>query len=231
MQPTPPQDVGENHWNFPEAHDWDPNDDVVCIGGDLSPATIIDAYKHGMFPMYLDHQQSVLGWWSPVERGILELNKLRVTRSMRQSARKLRTTFNQAFRDVMIACSNSHDEGNWITEEFIEAYCRLHDLGWAHSVEVWQDDQLVGGLYGIRVDGFFAGESMFHRRRDASKVALMALVGAMQMAGMTLLDTQWWTEHLQSLGATELPRRDYLKRLELALTPAGDTPSNIVKTT
>ena len=143
----------------------------------------------------------------------------------------MRTTFNQAFRDVMIACSNTHKEGNWITEEFIEAYCRLHDLGWAHSVEVWQDDQLVGGLYGIRVNGFFAGESMFHRRRDASKVALMALVGAMQMAGMTLLDTQWWTEHLQSLGATELPRRDYLKRLELALTPAGDTPSNIVKTT
>ncbi len=213
-----PQPIGASRWTFPDAQEWDPTDDVVCIGADLEPETIISAYMQGMFPMHINQNQSALGWWSPIDRGIIELNNLRVTRSMRQSSRKMTTTFNRAFRDVMIECSYVHQKGNWITEDLIEAYCLLHGMGWAHSVEVWdQGDKLIGGLYGIRIAGLFAGESMFHRQRDASKVALMALIGAMQMADMTLLDTQWKTEHLESLGASEIPRQEYLRRLQLAI--------------
>lgn len=205
-------------WNFPSSEEWSDDDDVVAVGADLAPETLLYAYAHGMFPMYLGPRQRDLGWWSPVHRGIIPLNGLRITRSMKQSARKFNVTLNQGFVDVMRHCATSHQQGNWITEDFIEAYSSLHHLGHAHSVEVWNSrHELVGGLYGVRINSFFAGESMFSLERDASKVALMFLVETMTADHMTLLDTQWCTEHLSSLGCIEVPRADYLALLSQAI--------------
>ena len=176
------------------------------------------AYAHGMFPMHLRGPDSPIAWWSPVERGVIPLDGLRVTRSMRQSARRYECSIDRAFVDVMVGCASERTDGNWITDEFVEAYTTLHVLGTAHSVEVWESSRLVGGLYGVRIGKFFAGESMFHRARDASKVALMHLVEAMNAAGMTLLDTQWCTPHLASLGCTVMERSDYLTALADAVS-------------
>lgn len=211
--------LGESRWNFPPSSEW-PDDDVVALGGDLDPSSIIHAYMQGLFPMYVDKRHRTLGWWSPVQRGVLPLNNLRVTRSMRQSARKYSCTINRAFTEVMTLCSSVHSDGNWITDDFITAYTELHRMGYAHSVEVWDSSStLVGGLYGLRVNRFFAGESMFHLATDASKVALMFLVESMKAADMTLLDTQWRTDHLESLGVVEVARSTYLRMLAGAISP------------
>jgi leucyl/phenylalanyl-tRNA--protein transferase len=194
-----------------------PESDLVTIGGDLLPSTLIHAYRHGIFPMEVTGLPGVVGWWSPDPRGILPLDSLRVTRSMRQSARRFDIRVDTCFADVIRACADPSREDGWITADFIAAYERLHELGWAHSVEVFdRDGVLAGGLYGVRIEGVFAGESMFHHKRDASKVALMALVDLMRESGMTLLDVQWCTDHLASLGAVAIPRADYLARLETA---------------
>lgn len=161
----------------------------------------------------------ILAWWSPVLRGVIDLDSLRVTRSMRRSAKRYRCTIDECFDEVITACAEIPRAGKWINDEMTDAYRLLHELGWAHSVEVWQGDELVGGLYGVRIDRFFAGESMFHTKVDASKVALMHLVNAMRSANMTLLDVQWVTPHLASLGAVEIPRDAYLRRLALAIDP------------
>jgi len=151
-----------------------------------------------------------LGWWSPEPRGIVPLDGLRVTKSMRQSARRFEIRVDTCFVDVMRACGDPSREDGWITSEFVTAYTALHRLGWAHSVEVFdREGRLAGGLYGVRVNGLFAGESMFHTKRDASKVALMALVQLMRDTGLQLLDVQWCTEHLASLGAIEVSRAQY----------------------
>jgi leucyl/phenylalanyl-tRNA--protein transferase len=210
--PGPPFDC---EWGFPPPFEW-PDDDVVAVGGDLSPDTLLHAYSHGFFPMRLDAGSGPLAWWSPVRRGIFPLDGLRITRSLRRSCRRFEVTVDRDFRSVMQECAKGRADGNWIEEDFVEAYCRLHEMGWAHSIEVRIDGLLVGGLYGVRIGGFFAGESMFHRERDASKAALVALVGMMRLDGMVLLDTQWCTEHLASLGCTEVPRLDYLALLESA---------------
>ena len=171
-----------------------------------------------MFPMGADELGDRLGWWSPDPRGILPLDGLRVTRSMRQSAKRFETRVDTCFAQVMRACADPSRGGTWITGEFIDAYTRLHELGWAHSVEVFdRSGQLAGGLYGVRIGGFFSGESMFHVARDASKVALMGLVDLMRSSGMSLLDVQWCSDHLESLGAIPIPRRAYLERLAAAL--------------
>jgi len=163
-----------------------------------------------------------LGWWSPERRGIVPLDGLRVTKSMRQSAKRFEIRVDTAFVDVMRACGDPSREDGWITPEFIAAYTTLHQLGWAHSVEVFdRQGALAGGLYGVRINGLFAGESMFHAQRDASKVALMALVDLMRTSGMQLLDVQWCTEHLASLGAVDIPRREYLERLSQTARPSG----------
>jgi leucyl/phenylalanyl-tRNA--protein transferase len=211
-----PQPVGENTWRFPPVSEW-PDGDLIAKGGDLEPATLITAYARGIFPMD-PAGEPVCGWWSPDPRGILPLDNLRVTRSMRRSARDYDVRVDTCFRDVIRGCANPSRPDAWITNAFIDAYTRLHDLGWAHSVEVFdRDGQLAGGLYGVRIAGFFAGESMFHLQRDASKVALMSLVQLMRESGMTLLDVQWCTEHLESLGAIAVSRADYLIRLADAL--------------
>jgi len=210
---TRPEPVEGTRWRFPSPSEM-PESDLVTIGGDLLPSTLIHAYRRGIFPMEVTGLPGVVGWWSPDPRGILPLDSLRVTRSMRQSARRFDIRVDTCFADVIRACADPSREDGWITADFIAAYERLHELGWAHSVEVFdRDGVLAGGLYGVRIEGMFAGESMFHHKRDASKVALMALVDLMRTSGMTLLDVQWCTEHLASLGAVAIPREDYLARL------------------
>lgn len=201
---------------MPGPSDWGA-DDLVAAGADLAPETLVDAYSRGMFPMPISRKQ--LGWFSPDPRGIIPLEGLRVTRSLRQSTRRYGITVNKAFVEVMTACADPKRPLGWINDEFIDAYTTLHRLGWAHSVEAREaDGTLVGGLYGVRIGRFFAGESMFSRARDASKVALVALVELMSESGMELLDVQWQTEHLASLGAVSIPRSDYLDRLRRTLS-------------
>jgi leucyl/phenylalanyl-tRNA--protein transferase len=195
-----------------------PPGDLVSVGGDLEPSTLIDGYQHGMFPMETSALPGLLAWWSPDPRGILPLERLRTTRSMRQSAKRYDIRVDTCFERIMRECANPSREDGWITEPFIVAYTKLHTLGWAHSIEVFdKHGELAGGLYGVRIEGLFAGESMFHLQRDASKVALMALVELMQSSGMSLLDVQWCTDHLASLGAIAVPRQEYFTRLRLAL--------------
>ncbi len=213
---TAPQAVGESRWAFPPTDRW-PDSDLIAVGGDLEPATLINAYRRGLFPMEVTALQGRLGWWSPEPRGIVPLDRLRVTKSMRQSAKRFEIRVDTRFADVMRACGDPSREDGWITGEFVDGYTTLHRLGWAHSVEVFdRQGQLAGGLYGVRINGLFAGESMFHAQRDASKVALMALVDLMRDSGMQLLDVQWCTGHLASLGAIEIPRARYLDALEAA---------------
>ena len=211
--------MGASSWRFPPPSEW-PDDDLITAGGDLAPATLLTAYRNGIFPMEVRAPMSILGWWSPNPRGIVPLDRLRVTRSMRQSAKRFEVRVDTCFVDVMHGCGNPSRKDGWITRAFVDAYSTLHQLGWAHSVEVFdRDGQLAGGLYGVRINGLFAGESMFHVGRDASKVALMALVQLMRESGMTLLDVQWCTDHLASLGAIEVSRQEYLALLVDAINP------------
>lgn len=210
---TPPNAVGDSRWSFPPPDKW-PDSDLIAVGGDLEPATLINAYRRGIFPMEVTALQGRLGWWSPEPRGIVPLDGLRVTKSMKQSAKRFEIRVDTCFAEVMRACGDPARQDGWITPEFVAAFTTLHDMGWAHSVEVFdRQGQLAGGLYGVRIAGLFAGESMFHAQRDASKVALMALVRLMRDTGLQLLDVQWCTEHLASLGAIEIPRAEYLARL------------------
>lgn len=194
--------------------------DVVAVGGDLRPGTILQGYRKGLFPMNLPDGH--LGWWSPVDRAVLPLGGLRVSRSMRKAMRRFRVTVDVDFPSVIAGCADPDREGAWITAEFIEAYTELHRLGWAHSLEVWDvEGDLVGGLYGVSIGGLFAGESMFHRANDASKVALLDLVVLMSEGGGRLLDVQWLTPHLESMGAVVVGREEYLRLLSEALAVQG----------
>ena len=193
------------------------------MGADLMPGTLIHAYRHGLFPMDVS-RGGPLGWWSPDPRGILPLDGLRVSRSLRRSLRRYSVTIDGAFDDVVAGCAEGREDA-WITPDFRRAYGELHTLGWAHSVEAWQGAQLVGGLYGVQIGGLFAAESMFHRARDASKVALAGLVdalgGAAGAAQGRLLDVQWLTPHLGTLGVIEVTRPEYLRRLRRAVELPG----------
>jgi leucyl/phenylalanyl-tRNA--protein transferase len=205
-------------WSFPDPESVD-DSDVVAVGGDLEPGTVLHAYRSGLFPMHVDRGR-MLAWWSPDPRGVLPLDGLRVSRSLRASCRRYEVRIDTAFDRVVEACADPRRPHGWITADIRRAYVRLHQLGWAHSVETWcpEDGTLVGGLYGIAVGGLFAGESMFHRRRDASKVALVALVDRLSEDGRDrMLDVQWTTDHLRSLGAVDVPRSEYLQRLRRVL--------------
>jgi leucyl/phenylalanyl-tRNA--protein transferase len=206
-------------WEFPPVEAW-PDDDLIGVGADLEPGTLLRAYRQGLFPMPGPRRRDPVYWWSPVERGVLPLEGLRVSRSLRRACGRFEVRVDTAFREVVAACGAPDRDGGWISPAFVEAYAALHDLGWAHSVETWRDGRLVGGLYGVAVGGLFAGESMFHRETDASKAALVALVGILRAAGEAeerLLDVQWVTPHLASLGAVALPRAAYLEGLGRAL--------------
>src|SRR3954447_3363709 len=208
-----------------------PGEELVGIGADLEPGTLLAAYRHGAFPMPVS-PRGAMGWWSPDPRGVLELEALRVSRSLRASCRRFEIRVDTAYDEVVAACADPRRPGGWIRRDITEGYRRLHDLGWVHSVEAWSVDsrgeRLAGGLYGVAIGGLFAGESMFHRERDASKAALVGLVAMLRTAAeqdlaadpqapRRLLDVQWATPHLSSLGVRELPRADYLSRLPAVL--------------
>ena len=203
---------------MPERAELAGHGDLVAVGADLAPGTILEAYRHALFPMPVEGEDAP-GWWSPDPRGVLPLDALRVSRSLRQSARRFTVTVDVCFAEVVDACADPRRDHGWISRDVRDAYVRLHELGWAHSVETWRDGELVGGLYGLAVEGLFAGESMFHRERDASKVALIALVDLLRADGdpRRLLDVQWATDHLRSLGVVEVSRARYLDLLAAAL--------------
>lgn len=206
-------------WDLPDPRGALPGQDLVVVGGGLDPGTLISAYSRGLFPMEVDLAQEIgdgatVGWWSPDPRGILQLDDLRVSSSLARSVRRFEVSVNRCFAEVMRNCADPRRPHGWITEDFVHAYVHLHQLGYAHSVEVWRGGELVGGLYGVEVGGLFAGESMFHRVRDASKVALVGLVERLTAcSGERLIDVQWCTDHLASLGAVEISRNAYLDRL------------------
>jgi leucyl/phenylalanyl-tRNA---protein transferase len=194
---------------------------LLAIGGDLRPERLLEAYRHGIFPWYSDDQPIL--WWSPDPRSVLFPEKLHVSRSLKRSLRPglFSVTLDTSFRDVMQHCAGPRpqypDGGTWITPAMLEAYTRLHELGYAHSVEIWQKGQLVGGLYGVALGGAFFAESMFTRTSDASKVALVSLVRQLQTWGFRLMDCQQASPHMTALGAESIPRRDFLNHLAGAL--------------
>jgi leucyl/phenylalanyl-tRNA--protein transferase len=193
-------------------------DGLVAVGGALEPDALVAAYRAGIFPWSSD---PAVTWWSPDPRAIFDLETWRPHRSIGRSARRAgwRFTVDRDFEGVMRACREATDlrPATWITDDFLRAYCELHRRDLAHSVEVWEGDALVGGLYGVTLGGFFGGESMFHRRTDASKAAVAYLVERLRAGGFTLLDAQVQTTHLERLGSMTIPRADYLKRLRAAL--------------
>ena len=266
--------LGACHWSFPDPS-YSDEEGLVAVGADLEPATLLAAYRCGLFPMPArpfadglsvlrallgDGDPSVvpvvpggrrppvlgarlqpasgrrepaasdapiqlasdgrIGWWSPPERGVLEPDRLIVHRSLRQACRRFEVRVDTAFAEVIDGCADPGRPHGWIDDQMRAAYVRLHRAGFAHSVETWRDGELVGGLYGVAVGGLFAGESMFHRARDASKVALVALAAGLRDGHPRLIDVQWATPHLRSLGASAIPRRQYLERLpELLASP------------
>jgi leucyl/phenylalanyl-tRNA---protein transferase len=217
---TWPREPAPTRYHFDVAG-LEPGEDLVGVGADLEPGTLLAAYRSGLFPMGLGrHGKGPIGWWSPDPRGVLPAGGLRVSRSLRRARSRFEIRVDSAFSEVMAGCADPARSGRWITDAVQRAYHRLYELGWAHSVETWQDGRLVGGLYGVSIGGLFAGESMFHRATDASKVALVALVELMSADGdpRRLLDVQWRTAHLGSLGVIDVPREQYLELLPGALT-------------
>lgn len=179
---------------------------------------MVAAYQTGYFPM--GQESGEIQWYSPDPRGILPIEAFHASRRLLRVVRSGRFAISadQAFREVIVACAADRDEGTWINDEIVDSYCDLHERGLAHSVEVWQEGRLVGGLYGVSLMGAFFGESMFNRVTDASKVAVWRLCGILKMRGYRLLDIQWLTPFLATLGAIEIPRDDYLERLKAAMS-------------
>ena len=193
----------------------------VAIGGDLRPATLLRAYRRGVFPWY--DESIPICWWSPDPRAILPLDHLHVSRRLARTLRsgRFRTTLDLDFAGVIHGCAENRGDGTWLVPEMIAAYERLHELGHAHSIEVWHGDALAGGLYGVGIGGFFSAESMFHRVTDASKAAVVSLVNRLREGGFQLLDIQFLTAHTARLGGVEIPRSEYLRRLAIAVEARG----------
>jgi leucyl/phenylalanyl-tRNA--protein transferase len=218
-----PVDPPPSIWEFPSPARFHPEDDLVATGADLEPSTILAAYRVGIFPMPIGGRRAPMAWFSPVRRGILRPADLHVSRSLARSARRFEIRVNTACAEVIDACADPRRPSGWIDGQIRDAYLRLHALGWVHSVETWREGRLVGGLYGVAIGGLFAGESMFHRETDASKVALMGLVRMLDDGLDRLIDTQWQTPHLASLGVAEVSREEYLRLLaEVLPTPDID---------
>ncbi|RPJ06804.1 MAG: leucyl/phenylalanyl-tRNA--protein transferase [Spirochaetaceae bacterium] len=194
-------------------------DGILAMGGDLSPERLVEAYKRGIFPWYSEPEPIL--WWSPDPRCVLFPHEAIVTESMARllKKKKYHITADTCFRDVMIACAGPRKSGpgTWITADILLSYTQLHEMGLAHSIEVWEGDYLAGGLYGVSLGSIFVGESMFHRKANASKVAFIALCHRLAELGFMVVDCQVYSPHLESLGAWELPRNDYLKLLSLCL--------------
>lgn len=212
---TRPIEPPPSRWRLPDPETADPHG-IVGLGADLEPGTLLAAYRNGLFPMPAGRRR--IAWFSPDPRAIIPLDGLRISRSLQRSVRRFEVSRDERFTDVMVRCGDPRRPGGWIDRSFVTAYTRLHRMGWAHSFECLDGSgELVGGLYGVRIGGLFAGESMFHTATDASKVALVALVEWLRRDGGRLLDVQWPTPHLESLGAVAIPRTEYLVRLAEAV--------------
>jgi leucyl/phenylalanyl-tRNA--protein transferase len=217
VAPIEPPSTG---WVFPDRF---PDSDVVAVGADLEPGTVLAAYRRGLFPMRLGWGGR-LAWWSPDPRGVIPLDGFRTTRSLARSARRYTVTVDRAFSAVIRGCADRRREHGWIDAAFVDAYTELHRLGWVHSVEAWTaDGRLAGGTYGVAIGGLFAAESMFRNldlgpeSTDAGKVAVAALVERLAAAGAAVLDVQWATEHLRTMGAVDVARPAYLARVAAAV--------------
>ena len=200
---------------FPDPRDAG-DDGLVAVGGNLRTETLLAAYRQGIFPWPIEGWP--LTWFSPKERAVLLFDELHVPRSLARERRRtnFRFTIDRDFRGVIESCARierPHERGTWITRQMIEAYCELHARGHAHSVEAWEEEELVGGLYGVDAGGAFAGESMFYRRPNASKLALLFLVDYLRGRGLDWLDIQMLTPHMEALGAREIERESFLERL------------------
>jgi leucyl/phenylalanyl-tRNA--protein transferase len=207
--------------------------DVIAVGTDFRPGTLLAAYRAGIFPWPQGSgrrtrrgSSEIVAWFSPDPRTILPLDRLEWSRSLRRTLRKhpFELTVDAAFPATMVACGAEREEGTWITPDVVAGYTRLHELGWAHSVEVWEGAELVGGIYGIAIGASFAAESMFHRRTDASKIAFATLAERLRDSGYLLFDAQVMNPHLASLGCVEVPRGEYLDRLARAIATRPKAP-------
>lgn len=200
---------------FPPVSEAGP-DGLLAFGGDLSTSRLLEAYRKGIFPWY---DEDPILWWCPDPRFVLFPDELKISKSMRPllNGRRMRFSINSAFREVMICCQQAGrpgQNGTWINEEIIKSYTDLHRLGYAHSAECWMDDQLVGGLYGVRLGNIFFGESMFSEVSNASKFAFIKMVQQLKSDGVQLIDCQVYTGHLESLGARMIPRNEFLEILD-----------------
>jgi leucyl/phenylalanyl-tRNA--protein transferase len=203
-------------WAFPPA-DRAVADGLLALGADLAPGTLLAAYRAGIFPMPIGGVAE-MAWFSPDPRGIIVPGEFSPSRSLRRAARRFTVSADRAFGEVVAGCADPRRPGGWISPAIRAAYGALHHLGWAHSIEVWDaDGVLAGGLYGVEIGGLFAAESKFHRRTDASKVAVVALAERLRAVGDGVIDVQWTTPHLRSLGARDMPRAEYLRRLPALL--------------
>jgi leucyl/phenylalanyl-tRNA--protein transferase len=220
MDTEPPAAELTTRFLFPHPDTAD-EDGFLAMGGDLKPGTLLLAYRNGIFPWTV----RPITWWSPDPRAIIPLGALHVSRSLGRVIRGggFSVTFDRAFRAVMEGCAAPRPgrEETWISPGFITAYARLHELGYAHSVEVWEGALLAGGLYGVSIGGLFAGESMFSARENASKVALVSVEERLRAGGFTLFDVQMQTPHLRSMGAVEIPRSEYLGRVREAVSASA----------
>jgi len=215
--PVQPVEPPASAWLLEAAPDEHP-EDLWALGADLEAGTLLQAYRLGLFPMPIGPR---LGWFSPRRRAIVSLASFTASRSLRRAAREFEIRVDTAFADVVSGCARPGEPQSWIDERIEEAYTGLHTLGWAHSVEAWDADGLAGGLYGVAIGGLFAAESMYHARTGASKAAFVALVGLLGEAGdadCRVLDVQWLTPHLASLGAVEIDRAEYRTRLTRAVS-------------
>jgi leucyl/phenylalanyl-tRNA--protein transferase len=200
---------------------------LLAAGGDLTPRRLLDAYRHGIFPWYNPGQPPL--WWSPDPRMVLFPDELKVSRSLAKRLKKqdYEIRYDTTFREVMLACASTprpEQDGSWIVPEILEGYCGLHALGYAHSIETWMDGKLVGGLYGVAIGRMFYGESMFHRATDASKLAFVHLVRHLKQQDYGMIDCQMHTPHLASLGAREIPREEFARRLAELVNLKSDSP-------
>lgn len=204
-------------WALPDLHDMPEGQELVGIGADLSPGMLLAGYRHGLFAM---PDGGELGWWSPDPRGVLLPGRVHAARSLRRALARFEVSLDESFAEVVAACADPRRPHGWINPDYLASYQALHRLGWAHSIEVWDvDGRLAGGLFGVEVGGLFAAESKFHVRTDASKVAVVALADLLAADGdpHRVIDVQWCTEHLATLGAVEVPRLAYLRALPGAL--------------
>lgn len=219
-------------WALPDLQDMPEGQDLVAIGADLSPGMLLAGYRSGLFAMPDGRE---LGWWSPDPRGVLLPGRVHAARSLRRALNRYEVSLDGSFTEVVEACADPRRPHGWISSAYQRSYSELYRLGWAHSIEVWDPQgRLAGGLFGVEVGGLFAAESKFHVSTDASKVALVALAGLLAADGdpRRVIDVQWCTEHLASLGALEVPRPAYLRALPAALACApvlSDRPEPVIQ--